>query len=187
MNRSPAGRCWVLAALLILVGCSATVDGSAEADPSAIRLDTGGYPTAPRAVPERTNINDSRVQSSYDLSAYLVAPAEIDKNFTWVAPASTPVLRHWPGSGRFFGIPFAAPLSQNESFVGGAVSARQTTKIERESPDTARMFTASSGTAPPRTPVRPPARSAPDSVPISRRESPRIPTPSPGPRSHRAA
>ncbi|MGX9296641.1 DUF7373 family lipoprotein [Tsukamurella paurometabola] len=134
----------VLAAVLVATtACATVVDGTAQPDPSAAaRLDTGGYPTAPRAVPARTDPNDQRVQAGYELSGALVSPAELDAAFTFSAPASTPVLPSPESLGLVFGIPLVAALSQTNTYVGGAVSARQTTLVERETADTARMMTA---------------------------------------------
>lgn len=137
------GGCSTVAVLLAVSGCATTVDGTAAPDPSAaVRLDPGGYPTKPRAVPERTNANDRRVQASYELSGGLVAPPELDKTFNWAAASTTPVLPSTVALGLAFGLPLIPALSQNESFVGGAVSAWQTTQIERANADTARMTTA---------------------------------------------
>ncbi len=132
----------LLTAVLTVTGCATVVDGTAQPDPSAAaRLDTGGYPTAPRQVPERTDPNDRRVQASYELSGHLIAPPELDKTFNWPAAASTPVLPSTVALGMVFGVPLVSALSQNESYVGGAVSARQTALIERAQPNTARMRT----------------------------------------------
>ncbi len=132
----------MLTTALAATGCATVVDGTAQPDPSATsRLDTGGYPTAPRQVPERTDSNDRRVQASYELSGHLIAPPELDRTFNWPAPSTTPVLPSDVALGMVFGIPLISGLSQNGSYVGGAVSARQTALVERAQPNTARMTT----------------------------------------------
>lgn len=129
--------------MLTVTGCATVVDGTAAPDPSAaVRLDTGGYPTTPRAVPDRTDPNDRRVQASYELSGHLIAPTEIDSAFDWLATeARTPVFASTTGLTFQFGGPHAAALSAGDTFVGGAISARQTEAAGTANDRTSRMST----------------------------------------------
>ncbi|NKY20130.1 DUF7373 family lipoprotein [Tsukamurella spumae] len=128
------------ATVLAVTGCSSTVAGTAHPDPSAaVRLDTGGYPTSPRPVPERTDPNDRRVQSSYELAGYLISPADVDAAFDWAGASRVPVLASQVSLAVAFGMPQSTALAQTDGLVGGAVSARQTAGTA--SADTASMTT----------------------------------------------
>lgn len=133
----------LLTTALTVTGCATVVDGTAQPDPSAaVRLDTGGYPTAPRQVPERTDPNDRRVQASYELSGHLIAPTEIDAAYDWLASdARTPVFPSLIGLTLQFGDFPATALSAGDTFVGGAISARQTEAHGTAKADTPRMST----------------------------------------------
>lgn len=133
----------LLTTTLTVTGCSTVIDGTAQPDPSAaVRLDTGGYPTAPREVPERTDPNDRRVQASYELSGHLIAPTEIDAAYDWLAStAKTPVFASEIALALQFGGLYAAALQAANTFVGGAISARQTDAAGKADATTARMST----------------------------------------------
>ncbi|WP_139058050.1 DUF7373 family lipoprotein [Tsukamurella pseudospumae] len=132
------------ATVLAVTGCSSTIAGTAQPDPSAaVRLDTGGYPTSPRLVSSRTERDDRRVQSSYELSAHLISPAEVDKSYDWLSNnARTPVFASITALTFQFGISQAIALqSGGDTFVGGAISARQTDAVGRTSDSTSGMST----------------------------------------------
>lgn len=128
---------------LAVTGCTTVVDGTAQPDPSAaVRLDTGGYPTVPREVPERTDPNDRRVQASYELSGHLIAPTEIDAAYDWLSStAQTPVFASEIALTLQFGGVHAAALHAGDTFVGGAISARQTEVAGTANATTPRMST----------------------------------------------
>ncbi|MET9327279.1 hypothetical protein [Tsukamurella sp. NPDC003166] len=132
------------ATVLAVTGCTSTVAGTAQPDPSAaVRLDTGGYPTSPRLVSSRTDRSDRRVQSSYELSAHLISPAEVDKSYDWLSSnARTPVFASITALTYQFGTAQAiALLGGGDTFVGGAISARQTDPVGRTSDTTSGMST----------------------------------------------